>query len=636
MDYLRLLEINTHERAGMLKGQFLANGRVRPVAGIVLILLLTHYVVFLVLNSFCPSFAQGVDPSRPILVGQGMIMIVLACLAIYLRLHKEVLETETRLEEKNRELESEKEHRLRVEQELRQTLDGLGHRIEEQILLSTVIEQTEDNVLITDSHRTILYINPAFERSSGYKCEELKGNPLRCLRSDQHDAAYFKKMKQTLDRGENWMGIIINRGKDGTDFEIEGTISPIRDPSGTITHWVAVGRNMSRFRKLELELQRAQKLDALGTLAGGIAHDFNNILAAVMGLIEMESLEAKAGSRTSQRMNKALSACNRARDLVKQILTFSRQGEQRRKPLRMGPVIEDALRMLRATLPTTITINQDFEKAEAMILGDPTQIHQILINLCTNAAHAMHRSGGILGIGLKSVEIDEKQALETPDLQPGSYLRLTVSDTGVGIDRATRERIFEPFFTTKGPGEGAGIGLSVVHGIVKSHGGKIIVQSELGKGSTFALYFPRIESIEEYPEQRPEASPAGKERILLVDDEEILVTVTSELLSTLGYEVVSAARSSEALELFRSQSDRFHLVITDQTMPGMTGMELAAELLRIKPDISIILCSGFSDEKVRETASTIGVRTIMSKPFSLQELAATVRGVLDQRLRQFN
>jgi len=620
----------------MLKGDFVFDKRLRPVAGIVLILLSVDYIVFLVLNRFYPSFTQGIASSRPILVGEGMVMIVFGCLAVYLRLHKEVLETQARLEEKSRDLEVEKEHRLGVERELRQTLNGIEHRIEERILLSTVIEQTEDNVMITDSRRTILYINPAFERSCGYTCDELKGKPLRCLRSDQHDAAFFKTMKQILDRGEVWMGIIINRGKGGVDFEIEGNISPIRDPSGAITHWVAVGRNMSRFRKLEMELQRAQKMDALGTLAGGIAHDFNNILAAVMGLIEMECLDAEAGSRTSQRMKKALSACSRARDLVKQILTFSSQGEQRRKPLRIGPVAEDALRMLRATLPTTISIHQDFEAAEASILGDSTQIHQILVNLCTNAAHAMRRSGGILGIGLKIVDIDETRVFEHPELQPGSYLRLTVSDTGDGMDRATRERIFEPFFTTKGPGEGSGIGLSVVHGIVKSHGGKIVVRSELGKGSTFELFFPRIEGIEEHPTRQPELSPAGNERILLVDDEEIVVAVTSEILGTLGYEVVSVPRSSDALELFRSQSDRFHLVITDQTMPGMTGMELAAELLRVRPDISIILCTGFSDEKVRETAATIGVRRIMSKPFALHELATTVREILDQRLPQFN
>ena len=436
-------------------------------------------------------------------------------------------------------------------------------------------------------------------------------------------------MKETLDRGEVWLGVIINKGKGGADFEIEGTISPVRDTTGAISHWVAVGRNMSRFRKLERELQRVQKMDALGTLAGGIAHDFNNVLTAVMGLIEMEYMGAETGSRTRNRMEQALAACGRARDLVKQILTFSSQGGQRRRPLRIGPVVKDALQMLRATLPTTITIQSDFEAAETLILGDSSQIHQILVNLCTNAAYAMRRSGGVLGIALKKVEINVSHAFEHPDLQPGSYLCLTVSDTGEGMKQKVCERIFEPFYTTKGPGEGAGVGLSMVHGIVKGHGGKIVVRSEPGKGSIFELYFPSIEGVEEHPEIQPEPSLAGNERILLVDDEKLVVAVASEMLIALGYEVVSVQQSSEALALFRSQPDRFHLIITDQTMPGMTGMELAAEVLRIRRDIPIILCTGYTDEKVRKTASAIGIRRILSKPFVLRELAISVRDALD-------
>ncbi len=613
---------------GMLAGEEFFHIRLRPLLYIVFIVLLVDLIISLVIIRTIPWFAPEADLSHWLLVGEGMVMIFLGCLAVYLHIGKEALTIKKDLDEKGRALESEKDLRQRVEGELKIMLAGLEQRIEEQTLLSTVIEQTEDNVLIADSNRIIIYINPAFERSCGFTCEELKGKPLRYLRSDQHGQAFFKMMKETLDHGEVWMGIIINKGKNGVDFEIEGTISPIRDASGTLTHWVAVGRNMSRFRKLEKELERAQKMDALGTLAGGIAHDFNNILAAVMGLIEMEYLGAKTGSRTSIRMEQALAACSRARDLVKQILTFSSQGGQRRRPLSIGPVVEDALQMLRATLPTTITIQTDFEAAQALIHGDFTQIHQIIVNLCTNAAYSMRRSGGILGISLKGVEIEH--AHEHPDLQPGSYLRLTVSDTGEGMDRGIRERIFEPFFTTKGPGEGAGVGLSVVHGIVKSHGGKIVVRSELGKGSTFEIFFPRIEGEEEYPERQLDALPAGNERILLVDDEELVVAVASEMLRTLGYDVVPVPRSLEALELFRTHPDRFQLLITDQTMPGMTGMELAAEVLRIRQDIPIILCTGFSNENAREKAATIGIRKILSKPFVLQELAASVREALDQ------
>ncbi len=500
---------------------------------------------------------------------------------------------------------------------------------EERTLLSSVVEQAEENVLITDDRRTIIYINPAFERSSGYRCEELKGQKLRTLRSDQHDEGFYHTTKKILDRGQVWMGVIINKGKNGTIFEIEGTISPIRNASGAINHFVAVGRNMSRFRRLEKELQQAQKLDALGTLAGGIAHDFNNVLSAIMGFIEIESLDAGEGSQTHHRMERALSACCRARDLIKQILAFSRQSDLQRRPIEMGPIIEDAIKMLRATLPTTIDIRFTPKAGQSIILGDSTQIHQIIVNLCTNSAHAMRDTGGFLEIVMDNVEIDAIEAAEHLDMQPGTYVRLVVGDTGHGMDQKTLERIFEPFFSTKGPGEGAGIGLAVVHGIVKSHGGRITAYSEPGKGSTFEVFFPRMETAVT-PEEKPKAGlPTGTERILLVDDEEMLVAVITDMLKMLGYEVASANRSLDALQLFQSQCDRFHLVITDFTMPEMTGMELAAELLRIRGDIPIILSTGFTSSEIREKAMTMGIREVMMKPFILQELAETVRSILD-------
>ena len=512
-------------------------------------------------------------------------------------------------------------------------LGGIDHRLEEKILLSAVIEQTEDNVLISDAGRTIIYVNPAFERSSGFSLHELKGKPMGFLRSDQHDEAFFNALRTTLDRGEIWMGTIVNKGRAGMEFEIEGTRSPIKDDTGRITHWVAIGRNMSRFRKLERELLRAQKMDALGTLAGGIAHDFNNILAAVMGMIEMECIEARAESKTRRRMEQAMAACARARDLVKQILAFSSQAVQRRRPLRMSTVIEDALQMLRATLPASISIKQELTAVDGLILGDSTQIHQTVVNLCTNAVHAMRNSGGVLGIRLNEVHLDGGQHLEHQGLRPGAYLVLTVSDTGAGMDEHIRERIFEPFFSTKKAGEGAGVGLSVVHGIVKGHGGTIRVSSELGKGSVFDIYFPKVEGIEDLHEKEDIPPPSrGHEHILLVDDEELVVTVATEMLHSLGYQVVSFQRSVEALEMFRTKGDIFHLIITDQTMPDMTGIEFACELRRIRSDIPIILCTGFSDDNIGKMAAELGIDKILSKPFVMQELATIVREVLDRKV----
>jgi PAS domain S-box-containing protein len=507
---------------------------------------------------------------------------------------------------------------------------------EERTLLATVIEQAEENVLITDQRRTIIYVNPAFERSSGYRCEEIKGQKLKMLRSDQHDEDFYQTAKEILDRGEVWTGAIVNKGKGGANFEIEGTISPIRNTSGAITHFVAVGRNMNRFRRMERELHQAQKLDALGTLAGGIAHDFNNVLTAIMGLIEMESLGARDGSQSHDRMAQALSACCRARDLIKQILAFSRHSDQQRKPIEMGSIMEDAVKMLRATIPTTIDIQFTLQDVESVILGDSTQIHQVIVNLCTNAAHAMRDTGGILKISLDHVEIDALKAAEHLDMQPGMYVRTVVGDTGHGMDRKTLNRIFEPFFTTKGPGEGAGIGLAVVHGIVKNHGGRIAVYSETGKGSTFELFFPRMETTLTSVDKPKAELPTGTGRILLVDDEKMLIDVITEMLKILGYEVVSANRSLDALQLFQSQCDRFDLVITDFTMPEMTGMELAAELLRIRCDIPIILSTGFTSAEIRETAKTMGIGEVMMKPFILQELAETVRRILDRHISDVN
>ncbi len=502
---------------------------------------------------------------------------------------------------------------------------------EERILLSSVIEQAEENVLITDDRRTILYINPAFERSSGYTCDEIKGKKLKTLRSDQHDEDFYQEAKKILDQGKVWMGVIINRGKNGTSFEIEGTISPIRNTTGSITHYVAVGRNMSRFRRMERELQQLQKLEALGTLAGGIAHDFNNVLSAIMGYIELELLGASEGSKTSIRMKHAYSACCRARDLIKQILAFSRQSGQQLKPIKIAPIIMDAVQMLRATLPTTIDIRLTMKEAHSVILGDLTQLHQIIVNLCTNAAHAMRDKGGILEIGVYNADIDDVQAEEYLDLKPGSYVQIAVTDTGHGMDSKTLEQIFDPFFTTKGPGEGSGIGLSVVHGIVKSYGGMIAAHSEIGKGSSFEIFFPRIEVTSAVPDAGSTAElPTGSERILFVDDEEMIVTVTTEMLKNLGYEVVPANRGLEALQLFKTNINQFHLVITDLTMPDMTGIELAYELLRIQSDIPIILGTGFISKEVREKAKSTGILEIIMKPFNLNKMAETVRRVLDE------
>jgi signal transduction histidine kinase/ligand-binding sensor domain-containing protein/ActR/RegA family two-component response regulator len=389
-----------------------------------------------------------------------------------------------------------------------------------------------------------------------------------------------------------------------------------------------------RTRQLEAAQQRliqAQKMEAIGTLAGGIAHDFNNILGAILGYTELALEDLPEGTQVRKNVQYVLSGAERAAELVKQILAFSRQAVQERKPLILCAIVEDALRLLRSTLPATIEIRRDTRAETGTILGDPTQIQQVIMNLAINAAHAMKEKGGTLEVILDEVALDEETAPGNHNIKPGSYLRLTVSDTGHGIPKAVMKRIFEPYFTTKKTGEGTGMGLAVVHGIVKSHGGDISVYSEPGKGTTFNVFLPAIETYMKTEIPINGKSPGGSERILLVDDEASLAEVGTQVLERLGYEVEGISNPISALETFREKPDQFQLVISDLTMPHMTGIQLAQEIKKIKPDIPIILCSGYSVSFTGEQIKTLGISDFIMKPIVKSELAQVVRRVLDRR-----
>jgi PAS domain S-box-containing protein len=381
--------------------------------------------------------------------------------------------------------------------------------------------------------------------------------------------------------------------------------------------------------ELEAQLRQAQKLEAVGTLAGGIAHDFNNILTPIVVSTELLLMDKSRSDDDRHYLDEILKASNRARDLVRQILSFSRRGEEERLPLKVGPVVKEAMKFLRASIPTTIEIRQELG-TDATILANPVQLHQVLLNLCVNASHAMADSGGALTVSLDRTELSEEDVPLSSGLVPGNYLKLTVSDTGPGIEAVTMEKIFDPFFTTKPREEGTGLGLSVVHGIVASHGGGIHVESEAGQGAVFTVYLPLHEgaAFEEAPLEAP--LPRGEEAILLVDDDKAVLEVCRRMLTYLGYRVEALSDPLEALELFRERPDGYDLLITDLTMPKMDGLELARSIRTLKPRVPCVLMTGYGPRIDREEAVRAGVVELLKKPLGFRETATILRRVLKE------
>jgi nitrogen-specific signal transduction histidine kinase/ActR/RegA family two-component response regulator len=383
----------------------------------------------------------------------------------------------------------------------------------------------------------------------------------------------------------------------------------------------------------EKQLRQVMKLQAIGTLAGGIAHDFNNILFPIVGYTELTMDDVPEDSQARQNLEEVLKAADRAKELVKQILTFSRQSSQERKPLKVQYLIKEATKLLRATIPSSIEIECNIDESCGPIKGDPTQVHQIIMNLCTNAYHAVQETGGKLEVSLKEINISYEQSLDRVGMKIGKHIELMVKDSGHGMEPQVMERIFEPYYTTKAQGKGTGLGLSVIHGIVKSHGGDITVSSRPGNGATFKVYLPIIDDIEEEIHViEPLIAINGKERILLIDDEEQIIDIEQQILERLGYKVTSKTDSEEALEEFAAQPDRFDLVITDMTMPKMTGDQLARRMMDIKPQIPVILCTGFNETISEEKALAMGIDKFVMKPIVKDELASSIRTVLDNRL----
>ena len=512
--------------------------------------------------------------------------------------------------------------------------DITDRRIVEQQreLLMSAVEQAAEAIVITDRDGNIQYVNPAFETLTGYSSKEARGNNPSILKSGKQTDQFYKGMWEVLLSGGVWSGRITNKKKSGELFDEEVSISPMKDEEGIITNFVAVKRDVSKEQALENQLRQAMKMEAIGTLTSGIAHDFNNIISAIIGYAEFIQQKAKPGSELFDGAKNILGSGQRAAELVRQLLTFSRKVEDEQIPLDLQVVIKDSLKMMRATLPSSVLVEMELADS-ATVVANPINIHQIIINLCTNAVHSMPDSTGTITITLEDIHRTAPGNLTGQDTAK-DYVLLRISDTGCGMNQATAQRIFEPYFTTKDVGKGTGLGLSVVHGIVENCGGFIEVDSQLELGTTFSIYFPAskekaTKTIILQPDTQS-SRDSGNEHVMVVDDEPLLVKINQRRLEEIGYKVSIFTDSKKALAAFQEQPANYDVLVTDQTMPGLTGMNLAKKVLELRPEIPIIMCTGHSETVSKETALEAGIKKFVAKPLQSDELLSAVAEVLQE------
>jgi two-component system cell cycle sensor histidine kinase/response regulator CckA len=541
-------------------------------------------------------------------------------------------ELETRVEERTAELAAANMLLSEEVAERRQAEETLQQRNLELALLSAAVDQTADGVVITDPEGIIVYVNVAFERISGYARTEVVGQPPNLLRSGRQDDAFYHRLCEAITTGQTWHGRLLNGKKDGTLYPVDATITPVRNQGGEVVNYVATMRDVSVEVSLEERVRHAQKMEALGRLAGGIAHDFNNLVTVIELGTRLMERRMRLDDPMWADVQRIRETTQRATDLTRRLLHFSRREPSQSKVLQLSRLAEDLSWMLRRIIGSDIQLVTRLAEDLWPVEVDPTQMEQVIMNLVVNARDAMPM-GGTLTIETANVVLDGADATGHLDTGSGSYVQLTVTDTGLGMSDEVKAHIFEPFYSTKKRGEGTGLGLATVFGIVKQAGGHIRVRSQPGAGTSFEIYLPRTDKAEEQPEEALTAAIHSEgratETILVVEDDPLVLDLTVRLLASRGYRVQAANNGQEALEMSERDDNDIHLLLTDLILPKIGGWELSERLQKQRPDMQVLYMSGYGDDTSVARRVLDADRPLLTKPFDVEALADKVRAVLD-------